>query len=166
MARFKFRYWWIFLWPLLFMPLVVAQIWGPSIFGSEAYARFVEGGWIITIAVVLAVIVAVFTVVYFMKPILAFFGGSPKTRRILKYGRPARATIRSVGESSMGGAATVNDQPYLGLTLEVDDGSRAPYVVTLDTIIPRAIVPQFRPGAVIPVKVDREDPQEVRIDWN
>jgi hypothetical protein len=36
----------------------------------------------------------------------------------------------------------------------------------LDTIIPRAIVPQFRPGAVIPVKVDREDPQEVRIDWN
>ena len=31
---------------------------------------------------------------------------------------------------------------------------------------PRAILPQFQPGAVIPVKVDAEDPQQVVIDWS
>jgi hypothetical protein len=31
------------------------------------------------------------------------------------------------------GVVTVNNQPYLNLTVEVDDGSRAPYVVSFDT---------------------------------
>ncbi|MGD8717345.1 MAG: hypothetical protein PVH29_00855 [Candidatus Zixiibacteriota bacterium] len=166
MARSGFRRWWVVLLPFLFLPLVVAQIWGPSIFGSASFARFVEGGWVVTIAAALGVGIAIFVTVLFMRPMLSLFGGGPRARRILEHGRPARATVRSIGESSLGGTTTVNDQPYLGLTLEVDDGTRPPYVVQLDTIIPRAIVPQFQPGSVIPVKIDPRDPREVRIDWN
>jgi hypothetical protein len=65
----------------------------------------------------------------------------------------------------MGGVMTINDQPYLNLKLEVHDKGRDPYPVSLDTIIPRAAVPQFQPGANIPVRVDPSDPQQVVIDW-
>jgi hypothetical protein len=64
------------------------------------------------------------------------------------------------------GVVTVNNQPYLNLTVEVDDGSRAPYVVSFDTVIPLASVPQFQPGALIRLKVDPDDPQKVVIDWS
>jgi hypothetical protein len=135
------------------------------VFGEEAYARFVEADGITTVGVAFAVGVTAAILIPSLKPIFSFFGGGPGARRIRKHGRPARAVIQSIGESSMGGTTAVNDQPYPGLTLEVDDGSRPPYLVNLDTIIPRAVVPQFQPGAVIPVKVDAEDPQKV-VDWS
>ena len=65
----------------------------------------------------------------------------------------------------MGGVMTINDQPYLNLKLEVHDEGRTPYPVSLDTIVPRAAVPQFQPGANIPIKIDPDDPQNVVIDW-
>ena len=166
MSRMKYYFWWVFLWPLLFIPLALSEKWAPLVFGEEAYARFVDADGITVVGVVFALGVTAAILIPSLKPIFSFFGGSPRTRRILKTGRPAQGTIQSIGESGMGGTTTVNDQPYLGLTLEVDDGYRAPYIVSLDTIIPRAVLPQFQPGAVIPVKVDPEDPQEVRIDWS
>lgn len=108
-------------------------------------------------------IIASFSI--FLPPMLSFFGGSPKTRRILKTGRPADGVIKRIGESSMGGVTTVNDQPYVNLTIEVHDSVRTPYIVSIDTILPRLLIPQFQPGAIIPVKVDTENPQDIAIDW-
>lgn len=71
-----------------------------------------------------------------------------------------------LAENSGGGVVTVNDQPYLNVTLEVDGGSRAPYVVSFDAVIPRAAVPQFQPDALIRLKVDPNDPQQVVVDWS
>ncbi|MGD8717346.1 MAG: hypothetical protein PVH29_00860 [Candidatus Zixiibacteriota bacterium] len=140
--------------------------WAPKIIGQKNYDMIANGPAGIVIMAVCIALPFVASIGHFIKPMMSFFGGSPKTRRILKYGRPAQAIVRSIGESSLGGTTTVNDQPYLGLTLEVDDGYQAPYLVQVDTIIPRSLIPQFQPGAVIPVKVDPKDPQEVRIDWN
>jgi hypothetical protein len=70
------------------------------------------------------------------------------------------------GEVGGGVVVAVNDQPYLNVTLEVDDGSRAPYVVSFDAVIPRAAVPQFQPDALIRLKVDPNDPQQVVVDWS
>jgi hypothetical protein len=151
------------------IPIIAAassESWAPKIIGQHNYDVIAKGPFGVVIMAVCIALPFVASIAHFIKPMMSFFGGSPRTRRILKYGRPARATVRGIGESSMGGTTTVNDQPYLGLTLEVDDGSRAPYFVTLDTIIPRAVLPQFQPGAVIPVKVDREDPMKVAIDWS
>lgn len=99
----------------------------------------------------------------FIKPFLAFTGRASK--KILQHGRPAAAVVMSIGENSQGGTVTINDQPYLNLQLEVRDGNKNPYTVSLDTVIPRASVPQFQPGTVIPIKIDPEDPMKIAIDW-
>jgi len=164
MARRRISFWWIFVWPVFFIPLAFAKFWGPAVFGEEAYARFENAGGITIVGVVLAVGVAAAVLIIVLKPMLSFFGGSPSERRIRKFGRPAKATILAIGENSGGGVVTVNDQPYLNLQVRVEDGFRAAYDASFDTIIPRAIVPQFRPGAVIPVKVDPDDPEKIVID--
>jgi len=102
----------------------------------------------------------------FKKPFMSFFGGGSENKRILSSGRPATAMVKQIGESSVGGTMTINDQPYLNLQLEVRDGSTPPYTVSLDTIIPRSAVPQFQPGAMIPVKVDPNDPMNIAINWS
>jgi hypothetical protein len=164
MARGRFYFWWVFLWPVLFIPLALSEKWAPAVFGEEAYARFVDAGGITIVGVAFAVGVTAAILIPALKPIFSFFGGGPGARRIRKYGRPARATILAIGENSGGGVVTVNDQPYLNLQVRVEDGFRAAYDVSFDTVIPRSILPQFQPGAVIPIKVDPEDPQKVVID--
>jgi hypothetical protein len=166
MARRRLFFWLMFLFPVVFIPLAFAEKWGPAVFGEEAFARFAGGGGLTVVGVVLAVGIAAAVVATSLGPMLSFFGGGPTARRIRKHGIPARGTVLAIGENSGGGVVTVNDQPYLNLQVRVEDGSRAPYDVSFDTIIPRALVPQFQPGAVIPVKVDPQDPQKVIIDWS
>jgi hypothetical protein len=74
--------------------------------------------------------------------------------------------VKQIGESGIGGTMTINDQPYLNLQLEVRDGNTPPYTISLDTIIPRSAVPQFQPGAMIPIKIDPIDPQKIAINWS
>lgn len=137
----------------------------PRFMPPDAYARFAGGyGDELVIGFGIASFVAYvlgYTFAVFWKPMASFFGVN--RRRILRTGRPATAVVKRIGESSQGGVITVNDQPYLNLVLEVDDGVRTPYEVSFDTIIPRYAVPQFQPGAVIPVKVDPNDPEKVAI---
>lgn len=139
----------------------------PKFMRPDVYARFTAGyadDLVIGTGVALYIgYFFVYITATFWGPTASLFGFG--TKRILKYGRPAMATVKSIGESSQGGVITVNDQPYLNLLLEVNDGTRAPYEVSLDTIIPRAVVPQFQPGAVIAVKVDPNDPRKVAIVW-
>lgn len=89
--------------------------------------------------------------------------GDPDQKRILSTGRKAMAKIVSLDESGMG-YVTVNDQPYAKLTLEVHDGSKAPYQTTLSTIIPRLQVPQFQPGTMLNILIDPNDPLKVVFD--
>lgn len=93
-----------------------------------------------------------------------FWGTDKKAKEILEHGEQAIATVLAIGESSRGKTITINDQPYLNLRLEIDDGRKTPYQVSFDTIIPRATVPQFQPGASFPVKVDPQNPQIVVYD--
>jgi len=147
----------------LFLLWLSSLAWAPRFFGREAFAR-ARGdtiiGWGAFVFSLLIMVVA------FWPEIRRYLlGGAARERRILQTGRPARATVVSLGENSGGGVVTVNDQPYLNLVLEVHDGFSAPYAVSMDLVIPRAAVPQFQPGAVIPVKVDPADPRNVVIDW-
>jgi hypothetical protein len=166
MAKMRFSFWLVFLAPIPFLLLAFSEKWAPAVFGEAAYAKFLAAGGMTIAGVVLTIGVAAFIMIPFIKPMLAFFGGSPGDRRIRKYGRPAQATVIEIGENSGGGVVTVNDQPYLNLTVRVDDGAQAPFVASFDTIIPRSMVPQFQPGAVVPVKVDPDEPHKVVIDWD
>ncbi|MBN2379945.1 hypothetical protein JXM67_09120 [candidate division WOR-3 bacterium] len=93
-----------------------------------------------------------------------FWGKGKRAKGILATGRSAQATLTAIGENSGGGTITINDDPYLNLRLEIDDGVNKPYEVSLDTVISRFIVPQFQPGAAFPVRVDTANPQNVVYD--
>jgi len=89
-------------------------------------------------------------------------------KKIMKYGRPARAKILSIGEGGAGksdiGVVTVNDQPVVRLNVEVYDGNKPPYQTSIKRIIPRLQVPQLQAGAMIAIKIDPNNPQEIEID--
>lgn len=93
-----------------------------------------------------------------------FWGSGKKAQAILANGRSAKATVVGIGEHSGGGTLTINDQPVLNLTLEIDDEYNKPYQTSFDVIVPRSAVPQFQPGVAFAVKVDPADPQKVVID--
>jgi len=93
-----------------------------------------------------------------------FFGSGKKAEKILATGKPAVATLLSIGENSKGGVVTINDQPLLNLKLLVDPEGAPPYEVIFDTIISRIDVPQFQPGARFHVRIDPTDPQIVVLD--
>jgi len=164
MAKKRFAFWAMFTWPVIFLPLIFIKVWGDRIFGAEWNAR--HGETFITIyGITGALLVAALVLGGTLGPMLSFFGGGPTERRIRASGRPARATIIAVGENAGGGVVTVNDQPYLNLVLRVEDGMRAAYETSVDAIIPRTAVPQFQPGAVVPVKVDPKDPKRVVLEY-
>jgi hypothetical protein len=150
------------------LAIVGVEELAPRFMRPDVYARFVGGyGDDLVIGIAIASFVTyvlAYTFAVFWKPTASFFGFG--RRRILRTGRPATAVVKHIGESSQGGVITVNDQPYLNLVLEVDDGVRTPYELSMDTIIPRYAVPRFQPGAVIPIKVDPEDPEKIAIVWD
>lgn len=119
-----------------------------------------------TLLIIGAIVIPVFFTIFrsFGGAFKAMFG-SKEQKFIQKHGIAAQGTVQALGESSQGGTITINDQPYLNLTLEIQGGGGQPYIVSFDTIIPRSAVPQFQPGAVIPVLIHPEDPQKVIIDW-
>lgn len=146
---------WVFVSPL---PIVIWAL-------LPEFGITVKEPWFTIFLVIFIALPFVTSLLLFAPAMFSFFGGSPGTRRILANGRSADGVIKSIGESSLGGVITVNNQPYLNLLLEVHDSYQAPYIVSLDTIIPRTAVPQFQPGAIIPIKIDPNDPMKVAINW-
>lgn len=166
MAKSPFKRVLFFLPFVSWVPMVIwmtTPIWVPAIFGNKAItlesAGFLPG----LITAVCVILIVVLSLLPFIGPMFSFFGGSGETKRILREGRPATGKIISIGESSQGGTITVNDNPYLGISMEVNDGFRTPYVVSVDTIVPRYAIPQYQPGAVLNLMVDKEDNEKVAI---
>ncbi|MCP4229469.1 MAG: hypothetical protein GY771_04900 [bacterium] len=160
---------------LFFLPFVswipmliwgLTPMWATTVFGPDALTiDSMNNGNVIAIGITVVCIgmIVVLSFLPFIGPMFSFFGGSSETKRILREGRPATGKIIAIGESSQGGTITVNDQPYLGVTMEINDGFRTPYQASIDTIVPRYAIPQYQPGAVINVMVDKEDPEKIAI---
>ena len=156
---------WIFLSSLLFMILPLLAMLGvePDKITSDKTLNN-----LIFVGLIVLPIIIIFgtTIKTFIKPFMSFIGGGRATKKILRTGRAASAVVLNIGENSGGGVVTVNNQPYLNLQLEIHDDKKTPYRVSIDTIIPRSLVPQFQPGAVIPIKISLEDPQKIAINWH
>jgi hypothetical protein len=159
MGRFAKSFFLAFLAPV---PLILYALL-PEIAGWDPAVELGEF-WNTVIWIILIGLVIVMSLLPFRKAFGAFFG-TKESKRIKRFGREATGKVLAIGENSEGGVVTINDQPLLNLQLEVHDASVPPYVVSFDTIIPRAAVPQFQPGAVIPIKIDPENPEKVIIDW-
>jgi hypothetical protein len=138
--------------------------WGPVLLGPDRYEGFMATG---LYPIILGVFVAIPIVTSITFHVMSsFFGDARAAKRILRVGRPATAILRSISESSTGFTININKQPYLNLVLEIIDGDRAPYEVSMDTIVPRTVLPQLKPGIELAVKVDPEDFEKVAVVWD
>ena len=83
---------------------------------------------------------------------------------ILATGISGHATIAETFEIGM---TTPEGEPVVGFVLDVtaSDG-RPPYQVRLGHRVPHRAMPCARAGNKVAVRVDRENPQRVAIDWN
>lgn len=86
--------------------------------------------------------------------------GITETRELQAMGEPAEATIQEIVDTGM----TLNNDPVVELVLEVRRTGRAGYRARTRTPISRLDVPRFQPGAVVPVKVDPQNPGRVALD--
>jgi hypothetical protein len=138
--------------------------WGPKVFGAAAYEA-VMGTYVVQVAAIVSAAGMFLTGMYFiLRPVFDMLRDMGARAQLRATGMPGRGTVVSLGESSQG-VVTINDQPLLSLTLEVEDGFGSPYVVSFETVVPRYAVPQIQPGEVIPVKIDPNDRQRVAVDW-
>jgi hypothetical protein len=78
-------------------------------------------------------------------------------KKVLKEGVDGEATILEVNQTGM----MVNNQPQAALKLEVRVPGWEPYQTVIKMVIPIVNIPQFQPGAVMPVKVDPNNKAKV-----
>lgn len=137
----------------------------PAVMGFDLFQFW----WGIVLFIILMLLPFVFAAILMISVFGGVFKNLPglnkEARKLITQGRPGRATVLFISETSQG-TVTVNEQPYLHLELQIFDGSTPPYQVGIDTIIPRYAVPQFQPGASIPVRIDTIDKTKVVIDWS
>jgi hypothetical protein len=81
-------------------------------------------------------------------------------RTILQNGIPAQAMIRQVWQTG----TFINENPQVGMQLEVRPPGGAPYVAQLNAVVPLINIPQFQPGTVVPVKISPTDASRVELD--
>ena len=151
---------------LAWIPMVIwvtSGLWSPDFFGGAAPypgdGRPISN--VITYSLV-GLIIAVQTLALVIAGLIALAEKREK-QRIISEGRSAKATVISIGENNDGANIKINGRPYLGLVLEVDDGNRVPYIVSLDTLIPTEAIPRYQPGALVDVKIDKDNPKNIII---
>jgi len=86
--------------------------------------------------------------------------GITETREVQAMGEPAEATIREIIDTGM----TLNNDPVVDLVLDIRRTGHTNYQARTRTPISRLDVPRFQPGAVVPVKVDPDNPNRVALD--
>lgn len=108
------------------------------------------GGIFVSIAFTLLMIVVI------RKWVKNAFGPDEK---LLQQGVAAQATILKIWDTGV----TLNDNPQVGLLLEVQAPDRDPFRVEMKSIISRIALPQIQPGRVVPVRYDPQNPSKVAL---
>ncbi len=108
------------------------------------------------IATVLISVVVIVFVVLLMRRVFAM---AAPNKELLTSGEDAQATVMSLWDTG----TTVNDNPMVGLLLQVQSANRPAYQVQTTSLISRLATAQFQPGARLAVKIDPKNPQRVAI---
>ena len=80
-------------------------------------------------------------------------------QHLMTVGRQGTATVAALRDTGV----TVNDNPQVELELDVTVEGTPVYRVTHRQIISRLAVGGFQPGAIVPVRVDPQDPHSLII---
>ncbi|MFF4618486.1 hypothetical protein [Nonomuraea jabiensis] len=92
---------------------------------------------------------------------LPFLIASWTGRQLLATGIAAQAVIESMADTGV----TINGQPLVSFVLGVRTQDGQVHRVTHRQSLPRLPMGMVVPGAVVPVKVDPQRRDRVRIDW-
>jgi hypothetical protein len=86
--------------------------------------------------------------------------GVHEARTLQRTGEPAEAVVIDIWDTGI----TVNDDPVVGLLVEVQPLDRPAYRTTIPkSLVSRIDVPRFQPGNRVAVSVDRQDPTRVAL---
>ena len=85
----------------------------------------------------------------------SFFGNQD----VLNHGQLAQATILKAWQTG----AMVNYNPQIGLHLQVQPAQGQPYQVETKAVVPQLKLAMLQEGAMIPVKIDPNNPQRVAL---
>ncbi len=83
-----------------------------------------------------------------------------QNRGVIQDGIPAQAKIVGVRQTGV----MLNNQPQIAFDLEVHPPGGSPYQAQAKAVIPMINIPQFQPGAEVPVKIHPSDPTQVALD--
>ncbi|MFZ0548345.1 MAG: DUF3592 domain-containing protein [Candidatus Promineifilaceae bacterium] len=86
-------------------------------------------------------------------------GAFGPNEKLLKEGVAANATILKIWDTGV----TLNDNPQVGMLLEVQPIGSEPFRVEMKSIISRIALPQVQPGHVVPVRYDPANPSNVAL---
>ncbi|HJZ49984.1 MAG TPA: hypothetical protein VKE41_22570 [Roseiflexaceae bacterium] len=108
----------------------------------------------VIVPTVLGVVITVIVLVWVRKFMRNMTGAN------ITNGMTAQATIVRIWDTG----TTINDNPVVGLVLEVRPQNMPPYQAEAKSMIPRLSIPQFQPGAIVPVKIDPQNQARVALD--
>ncbi|TMR95871.1 hypothetical protein [Nonomuraea basaltis] len=92
---------------------------------------------------------------------LPFLINARNGQRLLATGIPAQAMVESMADTGV----TVNGQPMVSFVLGVRAQDGQAYRVTHRQTLPRIPMGVVAPGVTVPIKVDPQRRDRVRIDW-
>ncbi len=110
-------------------------------------------------ALVPFVAITIVTLVIIVLALRWVSGMSAPNRQLLATGTSAQATIVNLWDTG----TTVNENPLVGMLLQVEPPSGPAYQVKTSLLISRLDIPQYQPGRKLVVKVDPRNPQKVAI---
>ena len=79
--------------------------------------------------------------------------------KMLQEGVQANATIIKIWDTGI----TLNDNPQVGMLLEVSPAGGEPFRVEMKSIISRLALAQVQPGRVVPIRYDPQDRSKVAL---
>jgi hypothetical protein len=85
---------------------------------------------------------------------------------IIKSGKSASGVIKKMGKRSKD-FLIIHKKPYFSIPLEMEiKMEETSYTVNIEAFIPVAEFPQLKTDTEVPVKINKDNPEEVAIDWD
>ena len=87
--------------------------------------------------------------------------GENQASELRAQGMRGEAVVKRLWDTGI----TVNDDPVVGLQVEVHHAGQASYEATIPkTLVSRLLLPSVQPGSKLTVWIDRANPQRVAVD--
>ena len=115
---------------------------------------------LIAISTIAPIAITIVVLMFVFLVLRKVFSGISQNKTLLASGEPAQATVLQLWDTGV----SLNDNPQVGLLLEVRPQHRPAYQVQTKSFISRLKVSQVQTGAVLAVKVDPTDPAKVALD--